>query len=314
MTSAAPRVSIVMATYNWASVLPYSIGSVLQQTLSDFELLVVGDGCTDNSAEVVAAIGDERVRWIGLGENSGHQSAPTNVGLSAARGEIIAYLGHDDLWLPDHLASLVRAIDGGTDLAYSVVRRVCPDPLDEPLCALRNYEPGEHIAPSSVAHRRAVIDQVGGWRDYRDLDEFPESDLWRRAYAAGFRFALVPRLTVVKFPAGLRPHIYRERPCHEQAEWFQRIRREPDLGTMVLLDLASSNLPPQRMFYRELAGHFWRETWRRIRRRLSQMSAATPAPGAGVDELRRIKGLEPVGRDKLGQAMESAAATNGECR
>src|SRR5438034_6974226 len=71
-----PRVTVVMATYNWSTVLPYSIGSALRQTFTDFELLVVGDGCPDDSAEVVAAIDDPRVRWINLPANSGHQSAP----------------------------------------------------------------------------------------------------------------------------------------------------------------------------------------------------------------------------------------------
>ena len=65
----APRVTIVMATYNWSTVLPYSIGSALLQEFADFELLVVGDGCTDDSAEVVASISDPRVRWIGLPVN-----------------------------------------------------------------------------------------------------------------------------------------------------------------------------------------------------------------------------------------------------
>src|SRR5438552_3536771 len=60
---AVPRVSVVIATYNWSSVLPFSIGSVLRQTFSDFEVLVIGDGCTDDSERVVAAIDDPRIRW-----------------------------------------------------------------------------------------------------------------------------------------------------------------------------------------------------------------------------------------------------------
>jgi len=105
----SPRVSVIIATYNWSSVLPYSIGSVLRQTMQDFEILVVGDGCTDDSEAVVAAIGDPRIRWFNLPANSGHQSAPNNEGLRQARGELIAYLGHDDLWLPHHLGAHVAA-------------------------------------------------------------------------------------------------------------------------------------------------------------------------------------------------------------
>ena len=55
---------MVIPTYNWATVLPYSIASALGQTFGDFELLVIGDGCTDESEDVVRGIGDERVQWI----------------------------------------------------------------------------------------------------------------------------------------------------------------------------------------------------------------------------------------------------------
>ena len=76
----APRVTAIIATYNWSSVLRYSVGSVLRQTFTDFELLVVGDGCTDDSAEVVAAMDDPRVRWINLPANTRHQSGPEQRG------------------------------------------------------------------------------------------------------------------------------------------------------------------------------------------------------------------------------------------
>ena len=77
-----PRVTVITPTYNWSSVLPYSVGSALRQTFTDFEVLVVGDGCTDDSGAVVEAFGDERVRWINLPANTGHQSEPNNEGLS----------------------------------------------------------------------------------------------------------------------------------------------------------------------------------------------------------------------------------------
>ena len=70
-----PRVTVVMATYNWATVLPYSIASILDQTFTDFELLVIGDGCTGDSAEVVAGFDDPRVQWHNLPSNAGHQYA-----------------------------------------------------------------------------------------------------------------------------------------------------------------------------------------------------------------------------------------------
>ena len=113
-----PRVTVVIATYNWATVLPYSIGSVLDQTFTDFEVLVVGDGCTDESGDVVTAVDDPRVHWRNLPSNVGHQSGPNNAGIRAASGDVIAYLGHDDLWLPNHLELLVSEIDRGAAIAH----------------------------------------------------------------------------------------------------------------------------------------------------------------------------------------------------
>src|SRR4051794_8039196 len=141
MPATAPRVTIVLATYNWSAVLPFSIASALEQSFGDFELIVVGDGCTDDSGEVVAAIGDPRVEWVNLPENGGHQSGPNNEGLRRARGDLIAYLGHDDLWLPHHLACLVAAIDAGADMAFGVARMVPPRPDLQRAALIDSYSP-----------------------------------------------------------------------------------------------------------------------------------------------------------------------------
>ncbi|MEL7342884.1 MAG: glycosyltransferase family A protein, partial [Bacteroidota bacterium] len=103
--STSPLVSVIIPTYNYSSVLRCAIESVLLQTMTDFELWVIGDGCTDNSEQVVSDFKDPRIFWHNLPQNTGDQSTPNNWALDHARGDYIAYLGHDDLWLPNHLAA-----------------------------------------------------------------------------------------------------------------------------------------------------------------------------------------------------------------
>jgi len=99
----APTFSVIVATYNWSAALRLALASVLEQTEHDFELLVIGDHCSDDSEAVVRAFGDSRLVWVNLERNCGSQWGPNNTGLSMARGRYIAYLGHDDLWAPGHL-------------------------------------------------------------------------------------------------------------------------------------------------------------------------------------------------------------------
>ena len=86
-----PRISIVIATYNRPTVLRYAISSVLRSDFGDWEMIVVGDGCTDNTEEVVAAFGDARIRFVNLEANSGGQSAPSNEGVRLARGTFVCF-------------------------------------------------------------------------------------------------------------------------------------------------------------------------------------------------------------------------------
>jgi len=103
----APLVSVVVATFNSRLTLACALDSVRRQSCEDFEVWVVGDACTDGSDAVVAALGDPRFHWTNLPRNSGSQAGPNNEGLRRARGRFVAYLGHDDLWFPWHLETLV---------------------------------------------------------------------------------------------------------------------------------------------------------------------------------------------------------------
>jgi glycosyltransferase involved in cell wall biosynthesis len=300
MNTSSPRVTVIIPTYNWSSVLPYSIGSALRQTFNDFEVLVVGDCCTDDSEAVVRAVADERVRWINLPVNTGHQSAPNNEGLRQARGEVIAYLGHDDLWLPHHLSCMLAALEAGADLAFGITERIIPGLPRTAVPTRLSYTRGDWLPPTGVAHRRHVTERAGGWGDYRALTAPPEIDLWRRAYDQGYKFAFVPRLTALKFPASKRPGVYRDTPHHEQAEWFERIGSERDFEALELAGLLASAVNVQvwnEKLYPELAGDFLSETAKRVRRVLAgaigRPPPAAPLEGEKVEANRLLKGLPP---------------------
>lgn len=111
MTAVPPKVSVIMATWGRGRHILPSVLSVLQQDFPDFELIVVGDACTDETEAVVTGIGDPRVRWMNQTERCGSQAGPNNAGIAAAQAEIIAYLGHDDLWEPNHLTMVARKFD-----------------------------------------------------------------------------------------------------------------------------------------------------------------------------------------------------------
>lgn len=96
------KVSVIIPTYNRADKVKKSINSVLQQTYSDFELLVVDDGSTDDTQAVVEAIPDSRIRYIKLAENKG-ASVARNEGVKRASCSLIAFQDSDDYWHPDKL-------------------------------------------------------------------------------------------------------------------------------------------------------------------------------------------------------------------
>jgi glycosyltransferase involved in cell wall biosynthesis len=282
-----PRVTVIIPTYNWSTVLPYSVGSVMRQTFRDLELLVVGDGCTDDSGEVVQRVGDERVRWINLSENTGEQSTPNNEGLRQAQGELIAYLGHDDLWMPHHLSCLVEAIDAGADIAHTIVRTVYPEDYPEGKGLRRLMKrPPSRFLPSSAMHRRSVTDKVGGWRHYKEITSTPQDDLWERAVEAGFNHTAVPRLSVFKLPAKDRRDVYKERPSHEQAAWFERIGRESDLEAV---ELGTMLIEMQDILYTHVREQT--SSYSTMKKWLKQLRPKK-AKGAKIDAWREFKGLE----------------------
>ena len=103
-----PEVSVVVPTHNRSGLLAQTLHSVLWQRGVDLEVLVVDDGSTDDTAEVVAALGDPRVRLLRHATPRG-VSAARNRGVAAASGRWLAFCDDDDLWAPDKLARQLAA-------------------------------------------------------------------------------------------------------------------------------------------------------------------------------------------------------------
>ena len=218
-----PTVTVIIATYNKKSTLRYAIESVLWQTFADFECWVVGDGCTDGSEEIVAGFNDLRLNWTNLAANSGYQSAPANEGLRRSRGKYIAYLNHDDIWLPNHLQDLVNALEEtNSDFVYSIIERFSTGlerHVDVP-----DFPNATRPPEASVTlHRRSVIDKIGYWKMPEETWLNPRVEYFRTAQFMGFKFTLVPYLTVLKFGRG--KGAYSE--VGPQAEYMARFRSDP---------------------------------------------------------------------------------------
>ena len=256
-------------------MLRHAIGSALWQTYPALEVIVVGDACTDDSEAVARSFGDPRVRWENLSENSGSQSIPNNRGIELARGEYVAYLGHDDLWLPTHLAQLMATVErSGAGVALATVEAIGPPGSN--VRSLVGHRPDLDFRwwpPSAVVHRRDAVESVGGWRDYRTIVDPPDIDFVERVISRyGLAHSLA--LTACKFPSAWRKDSYVTRRDDEQRRYASRIRRE-------------------RLFVeRELAAY----VWARLRGSPPSLSTGEPVPdvvppGWHVRQMRRARGL-----------------------
>jgi len=202
MAADMPKITVIIPTYNLSHILRYAIGSVLLQDFPDFEMWVVGDGCTDDTESVVRSFADPRIHWINLPENSGTPSRPRNEALKRAKGEYIAYLGHDDLWFPWHLSELLSCMESKKcDLAYSIGVIVEPGGVRGAFTMVENaWNRRFYLSPSNWLHRKTLTDHIGLWPSH--IRHGDDMDFIRRARIHGTPMAFQSRLTVVKFPAG----------------------------------------------------------------------------------------------------------------
>lgn len=172
MNASTPEVSVVIPAYNAAATVQQAIGSVLAQSFADFEILVVDDGSTDDTAAAVRAVNDPRVRL--LAQPNAGAAAARNAGIASAIGEWVAFLDADDLWLPNKLelqlsrmravpacmASLTGAYFVDGELRLLKVRRCAP--TKQLLLRFLRFQNLPAVASSWVV-KRDLFDRIGGF-------------------------------------------------------------------------------------------------------------------------------------------------------
>jgi glycosyltransferase involved in cell wall biosynthesis len=199
-----PLVSVAVSTWNRADLVGRAVRSVLAQTFGDFELLVVDDGSTDATPDVICRIEDSRLRYIRHDQNRGI-SCTRNTAITRARGEWMAFLDDDNEWAADYLERqlALAASRPGADVVYCRARRH-DDRTGRDIAwtqgvregrVFRNVVDGWHLLMSCVMIRRALLVEIGGLDERLGTTE--DVDLWlrlgRRAEFAGTADELVVR-------------------------------------------------------------------------------------------------------------------------
>lgn len=199
-----PTVSVIVAAFNSGRYISETIQSALNQTFDDFELILVNDGSSDDTADVIQNFHDERILFLSQG-NSG-PAAARNRGIASSSGKYISLLDNDDVWHPEYLSTLVEFLElnpqvavafadaeffGASKFAGRRFQEVYPPcvPISFAKLALMTSHVGVF-----ATFRRVVIDRVGLLDEtLLGVDDF---DFWLRALHAGFQIEPVPQVLV----------------------------------------------------------------------------------------------------------------------
>lgn len=197
-----PYFSVVLPTYNRSGEIRSTIESVLDQNYKDWELVIISDGCTDDTERIVEGYCDPRIRLISLPENQGHPGRPRNLGLAHSEGEIVTYLDHDDRYEPDHLELLrrlfedrgVRVVSTGCEYYDDSGARTGQSTFLETVWHREFQVLGALYQPTRVSHRREVLFEHGEWTE--ESVGLEDWELWLRLADGGERLFTTASRTV----------------------------------------------------------------------------------------------------------------------
>ena len=195
-----PKVSVVMPVYNGSKYLVEAIESILSQTFDDFEFLIIDDGSTDKSLEIIKSYEDPRIKVIQNPQNLGI-SASLNNGIYSAKGEYIARMDGDDISLPDRFQKQIKFLDSHPEVIIvgsymNIIGSLFNQKLRYPLShddIVNSMLTSNPMGHPSVMFRRLEVTQLGGYRSMKEWNNGSEDyDLWLRMVGANYKLANLP--------------------------------------------------------------------------------------------------------------------------
>jgi Glycosyl transferase family 2 len=222
-----PNVTVLMCVFNGERFLRAAIDSILAQTYKDYEFVIVDDGSTDASMDIISSYRESRIRPMRIERNLG-LAASLNQGLASSTGQYVARMDADDISLPHRLVQQVDFMERHPDIGicgswiqvlHEQRRDVVRDPTDSDTIHAR-LPFDSAIAHPSVIVNRALWDRAGLSYD----TSFPcaqDYELWSRA-ARTVRLANIPEVLLLR---RLHPDQVGQKQLDEQQRWAGRVRR-----------------------------------------------------------------------------------------
>ena len=197
-----PLVSIIIPTYNRAEDLKRALQSVIDQTFTNWEVVVVDNHSIDNTDTLIESFNDPKIRLFKI-HNEGVIAASRNLGLKHALGEYIAFLDSDDWWLPKKLEESIKYLSQGAEVVYHDLfimknpdqkfkwRRIQARKLKSPVF-FDLIRDGNTLYNSSVVVKKKLLNEIKGLSEDKDLVGSEDYDAWLRIAQLSEKFQKIP--------------------------------------------------------------------------------------------------------------------------
>ncbi|MBL7074385.1 glycosyltransferase [candidate division KSB1 bacterium] len=196
-----PEISIIVPTYNHGHLIKRCIDSIIRQTFTNWEAIIVNNFSEDNTIEVIKSFTDPRVLLVNI-RNDGVIAVSRNKGISLAKGRYIAFLDSDDWWYPEKLEASMRRFDSAdivfhdldihTPNGKTIIRKAKGRHLARPVFA-DLMTGGNALCSSSVIVKKSIVHKVGGFSESRRLISIEDFDLWLKIARITDQFIYIPK-------------------------------------------------------------------------------------------------------------------------